>query len=269
VLGLPRVELPETTSSGLKAYQSQVDGMPDFSTQVTRAKFLFSQANKSNNAVFRVVRERLTAICNGHGRCCYCELSQPDEVEHICPKDLYPEVAFVWENYVYACGICNGTWKNNKFGIIDNNGNLCDVTRARQSPVAPPVKGHPAFINPRVEDTLALLELDIVDTFLFLPRASSGSSEYLRADYTIQLLGLNQRSILPRARANAFGAYRARLTEYRNRRDAGAPEVTLSEMRLDLLASPHPFVWREMQRQPEVRGDIAQLFEEVPEAKQW
>ena len=269
MLGLPEIELPEGTLSGLKAFQSQVNCGADFPAQVALAKSIFARMNKSNNSIFRVVREHLTAICNGHGRCCYCELSLPDEVEHVRPKDLYPEVAFVWENYVYACGICNGTWKSNKFAVIAKDGSLCDVTRAQKSPVVPPVDGHPALINPRLEDTLLLLELDLVDTFLFLPRAASGTAEYVRAAYTIQLLGLNKRPILPRARANAFGAYRARLTEYRNKRDAGTSPRSLSELRLDLLASPHPFVWREMQRQPEVRDDIAQLFEEVPEANRW
>ncbi len=269
MLRLPDIGISQDTRNGLLSYQSRVNAGGSFARQVDLAKNFFKTANKSTNPTFRDVRQQLTTMCGGQGRCCYCELSQPDEVEHVRPKDLYPESAFEWENYVFACGICNGTWKSNKFAIIDSNGYLVDVTRGRTAAVIPPTNGNAALISPRLEDPLALLELDIIDTFLFLPSQGLGTVEFLRAEYSIKLLGLNQRPILPRARANAFGAYRARLTEYLNERDSGATTDQLSELREDILNSPHPFVWREMQRQPNVRQDLKQLFHAVPEAISW
>lgn len=269
MLSLPAIELPKAAQEGLQKYQDSVDRATDFATQVTLAKEKFSSVNKPSNPTFGVVRECLLRMCGGHGRCCYCELSQPDEVEHIRPKDLYPELTFKWTNYLYACGICNGTWKNKNFAVIDAHGLLRHVTRDKKSPVSPPEPGTPALLSPRIEDPFQYLELDIVDTFLFLPRATTGTTEYLRAEYSIELLGLNKRAILPKARANAFGAFRARLIEFQREKTAGVTEDVLERLKKDLLSSPHPFVWKEMQRQYLVREDLRLLFTAIPEALTW
>jgi len=269
MLRLQNHALPDVTTRELAAMQKQVDNEADYESQVASAKGLFKRRNTASNKNFRVVRSKLLDICPGQGRCCYCEVSQPDEVEHIYPKDLYPDRAFVWTNYLMACGPCNGTWKNNRFAVIDRDGLLHDVTRKRGAAIKPPRKGKPALIDPRSEDPLHYLELDIVDTFLFLPRAKPDTEDYLRAEYTIGLQGLNERTLLPRARASACGDYFARLAVYRNQRDDGASSSQLKELREALLAHPHPFVWREMQRQPESRADLKELFADLPEALSW
>lgn len=93
-------------------------------------------------------------MCSGSRRCLYCEDSCADEVEHIKPQDLYPEFVFVWENYLYACGPCNGG-KNNAFAVFDPaTGATIIVTRKRGDPVTPPAVGTDVFINPRTEDPL-------------------------------------------------------------------------------------------------------------------
>ena len=74
----------------------------------------------SSNPTFRKVRESLTRMCSGAQRCVYCEDSVGDEVEHIEPKDLYPCLVFLWTNYVYACGRCNGG-KSNKFAVVSGD----------------------------------------------------------------------------------------------------------------------------------------------------
>ena len=50
----------------------------------------------------------------GARRCGYCEDSDGDEIEHIKPRDLYPEKTFAWENYLLACGQCNRS-KSSRF----------------------------------------------------------------------------------------------------------------------------------------------------------
>lgn len=39
------------------------------------------------------------------------------------PKNMYPEKVFVWSNYLFSCGLCNGP-KNNQFAVFDNTGNV-------------------------------------------------------------------------------------------------------------------------------------------------
>ena len=46
--------------------------------------------------------------------CSYCGKYDPQDlqIEHICPKSLYPNLATTWDNFLLACATCNG--KGNK-----------------------------------------------------------------------------------------------------------------------------------------------------------
>lgn len=258
--------LTATAAKQLEDYQQDVDDHPDYAMRVARAKSQFSARNKNTNGTFVVVREKLTNMCNGSRRCMYCEDSVADEVEHFQPKDLYPEVVFAWRNYLYACGPCNGP-KNNKFSVVDaGTETLVDVTRPRRALVIPPQDGQVALISPRHEDPLEYMMLDIRDTFEFTPLANAGTLAFLRADYTIRILDLNGRDYLVSARRNSFGAYRARLREYIQQRDAGASPHNLTRLRSEMQQSPHPTVWAEMKRQHQHHPSLAALFRSAPEA---
>ena len=258
--------LPPFATIKLHEYQSDVNGAGNYAARVAEGKRLFSSRNRPSNTTFHAVREKLSEMCAGAQRCVYCEDSVGDEVEHIKPKDLYPEDVFRWSNYVYACGTCNGR-KNNKYSVITKDGRV-EVTRPRGAAITPPMPGEPAFVNPRVEDPLALMAMDLLGTFFVLPRDGLDAVEADRADFTIETLDLN-RDLLLEARKNAFGGYRARLFEYRIKRDAGASAAELDRLRRDLLATPHPSVWEEMKRQAADIPAIGGMFESVPEAWAW
>jgi uncharacterized protein (TIGR02646 family) len=207
-------------------------------------------------------------MCSGARRCCYCEDSAADEVEHFRPKDLYPAVAFQWANYLYACGPCNGP-KNNHFAIISRGGVLKDVTRKPKDPVVPPIKGRPALIDPRSDDPLQFMTLDLVDTFWFVPSGAPGSEERARAEYTIDVLHLNDRDVLPRARKESFEDYVAHVVRYRAERDSGTASKVLQEYVENLRLKQHPTVWAEMKRQHARHARLAPVFAAVPEALGW
>ena len=248
----------------LRGYQAEVDAADTYAEQVEAGKELYDRY--SDNAAFRAVRNRLAVMCSGARRCGYCEDSVGDEIEHIKPKDLYPERTFVWENYLLACGQCN-RGKSSRFSVIVCGG-LLDVTRGRNAPVLRPREGPPALIVPREEEPLAFLDLEMVDTFMFLPREDLQGTDRERAEYTIDVLKLN-RDVLLEARHEAYGAYRARLFEYRDRRDAGANDADLAILREAITTSMHPTVWCEMQRQHDFIDELAALFVDVPEALNW
>ena len=258
--------LRDSAAAKLAEYQAEIDRAGDYAARVAEGKRKFGARNRRSNATFREVRRRLSDMCAGAQRCVYCEDSVGDEVEHIKPKDLYPEDVFRWPNYVYACGPCNGG-KNNRFAVMTNEGQI-EVTRPRGAPITPPIPGEPAFINPRAEDPLAFLTMDLLGTFIMLPREGLIADAADRADFTIETLNLN-RDLLLDARMNAFGGYRARLREYAARRDAGAEAAELDALRTDLLATPHPTVWEEMKRQSHDIPEIGHLFANVPEALGW
>ena len=248
----------------MREYQAEVDAAGTYARQVAAGKDLYDRY--SDNAAFQVVRNRLAVMCSGARRCGYCEDSVGDEIEHIKPKDLYPERTFVWKNYLLACGQCN-RGKSSRFSVIGSGG-LVDVTRRGGAPVLRPPEGLPALIIPREVEPFAFLDLEIVDTFRFLPREDLQEIDEERAVYTIDVLKLN-RDVLLDARREAYGAYRARRFEYRDLRNDGASEEDLGILRRAISTSMHPTVWREMQRQQAVVGELRALFLDVPEALDW
>lgn len=265
---LRNFSLPPAACEKLKEWQDAVDAISDYAVRVAEAKRQFGQRNKPDNAVFRVVRYYLQGICSGAARCVYCEDSMADEVEHIRPKDLYPEVVFVWDNYIYACGPCNGR-KNNKFAVfVVGSGVLLEVTRKSNAPVIPPARGQMVFINPRRDDGLKMMELELETGWLF-PAGRGNSKKHQRAKYTIETLGLNTREKLLKARADAYRDYCALLCEYIKRRDDGALPAQLTDLINFLKGRQHPTVWAEMKRQHSLIKELNDLFIQAPEALNW
>ena len=267
MIRLPDVELSRRAANQLSRWQADIDAIGDYATQVAEGRKRFKSRNTKSNATFTQVRECLGQMCSGAQRCAYCEDSVADEVEHVRPKDLYPERVFVWGNYVYACGPCNGP-KNNTFAVMVD-GELVDVTRPVGAQVRPPRKGEMALVDPRVEDPLAVLHLDLRDSFFFVSRADPGTTRDIRARYTMDVLRLNHRGYLVAARREAYDSYRARLCEYVDRRDAGEPASSLEHLITSLRRMGHPTVWAEMKRQHTSIPELRDLFTKAPEALTW
>src|SRR5271156_7017235 len=117
MIGLPTVDLDAAVAATLTAFQAEINSNRSYAEAVSAANRLFALRNTVKNKTFQAVRAALATMCSGARRCCYCEDSCADEIEHIKPKHLYPELVFTWHNYVYACGPCNGP-KNNRFRIF-------------------------------------------------------------------------------------------------------------------------------------------------------
>ncbi len=274
MIQLENLSLSSSTSRSLRQYQAEVDGEPDFPSRVAKAKKIWP--SKKQNKPFEEIKTKLTTMCAGAKRCCYCEDSAADEIEHIFPKNIYPEKTFVWENYLYACGPCNGP-KNDNFAVFDlQNGALMDVTPPRNMPgkppqvLTPPKAGDPVLINPRKENPLDFLFLDLKDTFHFIEWEDDETTRsYKRAEYTIELLKLNTRDLLPQARSEAYGDYKARLAHYIIRKNNGAPASELAKMKRGILSKQHPTVWAEMKRQQDKISELKALFDQAPEALEW
>jgi hypothetical protein len=268
MIQLPHSVLPAATQTQLEEFQRAIDDIPLYADKVSAAKERFERYNRRSNATFKVIRSTLTSMLSGARRCGYCEDSYADEVEHVRPKDLYPELTFIWENYIYACGPCNGP-KNNRFAVFNIGGVLIDITRRRGDPIIPPPAGDFVLIDPRRENALDFMELDLKDTFYFLPKGNPDSLVYERAKYSIDVLRLNERDLLPAARAEAYASYRARVMEYTRRRDEGALRGSLDRYIIALQRMGHPSVWHEMKRQGEIVPELHEIFELAPEALAW
>ncbi len=269
MIRLHDVALPGVIAAKLRDYQDDVDAKPTYAERVAGAKRLFKSRNVKSNTAFKVIRQKLDEMCSGARRCAYCEDSAADEVEHVRPKDLYPEHVFRWENYVYACGPCNGP-KGNGFALFEaGTGQFRDVKRKPGDPVVPPAAGDDVLIDPRSENPLDYLELDLAGTFLFLSVPGGDQRTTKRAEYTIELLRLNERDLLIDARRQAFGSYVARLHRYRQRKADGADAAELDQLADGIRSMSHPTVWQEMKRQQDLHRELRKLFKDVPEALDW
>lgn len=262
----------------LAGLQASIDAEPDYPTKVIAAKRAWAAktSTKAKADAFRVVRQTLATMCVGPVRCAYCEDSLADEVEHIRPKNFFPEYAFVWENYLFACGPCNGP-KGSRYGVL-NRDVVEEFVRARNDPIARPPTGSPALIDPRTENPLDFLYLDlggttpegaeVQGTFEYFPSDIAPSGAQARAAFTIDVLGLN-REVTRVARENAFGGFRARLHEYAEEKVNGSPPVRLKALRDEILSTPHLTVFAEMRRQQAYLPVIRALFSLAPEAEIW
>lgn len=266
---LPDIALTDVAAAGLRALQAEVDAAGPYAARVAEGKRLFGLRNTRGNAIFDEVKRALDLMCSGARRCAYCEDSAADEVEHVRPKDLYPQVVFAWGNYIYACGPCNGP-KGSHFAVfVAGAAALVEVARRAKDPITQPLNGEPALIDPRTEDATKLMFLDLRETYLFTPLAAKGTRDHARADYTITTLRLNKRPELPRARREAYLDYVGRVRHYKHERDTKVSAFRLVELREAVQRRQHPTVWREMLRQREKLPELHALFADVPEAASW
>jgi uncharacterized protein (TIGR02646 family) len=262
------------TLERLDAWQADVDGIADYDQRVRDAVRWYEARNRESNTTFERVRAALRTMTGGALRCWYCEDSLAHQVEHIHPKSLYPNQVFVWANMLWACGRCN-IRKLDRHAITAE-GEITYVPRRRRDAVCePPPAGAMLLLNPRVEDPLSFMILDVEHTFEFVEHPGLDEYARRRARYTIdEALGLND-DPLPDQRCSAYHDFRAALLEYVVYRDRGEDETRLRGLRSRLARRDHQTVWHEIRRQfqthrpPQLERDFAELFEAAPEALNW
>lgn len=102
--------------------------------------------------------------------CPYCELKinlENSQIEHIYPKDKFPEKLMEYSNYLVAC-ISSVTCGQNKGNSWENY-----------------------FINPTIEDPEKYLEYDLMSGKIISKEKDTQKIEYKKAIVTIELLNLN------------------------------------------------------------------------------
>lgn len=72
-----------------------------------------------NSAFWKLAKDQLKA--ESYGKCAYCEADTDavahGDVEHYRPKSEYWWQAYTYDNYLFACQICNQTYKSDNFPI--------------------------------------------------------------------------------------------------------------------------------------------------------
>ncbi|MGP9822325.1 hypothetical protein ACTZWW_20060 [Salinarimonas sp. NSM] len=276
MLRLPDRSVSRPTAKALAGLQSLVDAGATFERRAELAKRWWDNKDGRNarRAAFDEVKATLAAMAYGSVRCAYCEDSAADEIEHILAKTVVPSRAFVWENYCYACGPCNGP-KGNRHATLDVAGVLTvvDPKQLTSEPADPS-----ALLDPRVDDYKEYLELDIGGvtpageqlraTLHFRALANLPPRAKARAEWTLEVLRLN-REVVRKARETALQSYRASLLEYADEKAAGATDETLATLRAGILAMPHPSVLNELIRQVGTQPKVQRAMAAAPEIAGW
>jgi len=238
--------------------QQKVSVLATYAEQVAAAKKSWGAAKKSEPP-FPAVKGALDTMCWGHRRCMYCEDSVADEIEHFAPKDRYPDRVFVWTNYLYACGPCNGP-KGNAFAVFAAGDEVVELVGDE------PPEGDVVLLDPRHDDPLDFLVLDLVDTFYFSPHPFLAGRAARRAEYTIEVLRLNERAYLVEARITAHSMLMSALGQAAHAATSGEP---LAHPQRAIEKASHRSVWEEMKRQRASFPVIQGMFAAVPVALSW
>jgi hypothetical protein len=81
-----------------------------------------------DSAYWKKAKQQLKA--ESAGKCAYCEAPTAvvahGDVEHFRPKGVYWWLAYCYDNYLYACQICNETFKGDNFPLTDAKGRLAE-----------------------------------------------------------------------------------------------------------------------------------------------
>lgn len=284
------------SNAHLVSVQQDIDKEVTFEAKAKKAKLKWEGKTGSHAAqgAFSDIKNVLTDMCSGVQICVYCEHNEATDIEHIYPKRLYPDKAFTWNNYLFACGKCNTHYKAENFKIFSPAGSITVVDITPKPKVyVQPANDDALFINQRLEDPMTLLKLDIVNQqYLFREIHAAGTREYEKAKYTKDLLGLNDRADLVRQRQAAHKWYLSELKKYvavKNAADfnvltlvasgevivdttapfANEKKRVLNSIKHDLLSHSHPTVWRELIRQRNQLPQTNLLFNQAPEILNW
>ncbi|EJA7360668.1 hypothetical protein MWW42_003913 [Vibrio alginolyticus] len=151
------------------------------------------------------------------GKCWYCEASSERataDVDHFRPKagvscdrtklsshDGYYWLAYEWENYRYSCQRCNRPEKENNITFGKHNEfALLDENQRNNTPSCNNIE-LPKLLDPCIDnDTKLLAHLSNGEVAPVYP---VGTDEYLRAEYTVKVFGLNQYGV-PKKKKDAW-----------------------------------------------------------------
>lgn len=281
-------ELPHHAVDALKDLQKEIDILPE-KERAAKAKALWE--GRTNNEAFETIHRTLKGMCVGKAKCNYCEHNEAADIEHIAPKSLFPELAFVWTNYILACKQCNTGHKLDKMYVFSPPGSATSFLAKAAADGSLPESKDLAYIHPRFEDPMDLMQLNMwedgdLGDFIFYPLHSRDTREHAKVANTLEILKLDEARSLDYDRAKTFNSFKASLAEYARVVKAsthedltaatrGYPPIDrqqpieveknkiLASITKDIEESIHPTVWREMIRQ---RTTLPQPMQEDFEA---
>jgi uncharacterized protein (TIGR02646 family) len=109
----PRHTLSAATQAQLLDETVRVTAIYPVDARVAEARRRYDRARQAT--WFTIIVDLLRGMAGPGGNCMWCSSNESSQVEHYRPKSQYPELAFHWENYLWACGVCNSIHKRDQF----------------------------------------------------------------------------------------------------------------------------------------------------------
>jgi uncharacterized protein (TIGR02646 family) len=282
-------DLSISTIAVLKSLQAKIDGEITFAKRADKAQSLWdSKGGANGKKAFEEVKEMLTSMCVYVEVCNYCEQSEANDIEHIAPKSFFPDLAFVWKNYLLACKQCNSGLKLDRCFVMDADGKAFETVRGEE-----PLFKEIAFINPRTENPNDFMYLNM-ETFKFDIFPWLNNHEKSKAISTIEILQLNDRATLVKARESAKGHYYdkldrlVRVLQTKNKTQmkkalnpatdkfdltksiADLKKEVLESYKLYIQKYQHPSVWHSIKTIESKNNESWKaIFKQIPDALNW
>ncbi|MCH2021565.1 MAG: hypothetical protein MK207_03700 [Saprospiraceae bacterium] len=289
------ISIPKGVLNHLLNQQSKIDIITDYEQKVRLSKTLWQNKKKSNaqKSAFNRIEKELQKIAIGSsGYCNYCEANIGTNIEHVYPRGLFPGKTFLWDNYLWACKQCNGRHKVAQFAVFESLNSSKRIKLVKDYNFIPPPNDDTVFINPRVDNPMDYIKLDLQSGLFQIIEKNANSRAYKRAKYTLEVLQLNLREGLIEDRKKAIKNYFVLFQNYLKIQNADSLEVLkkcltdtnyrlanvsleFEKSRLSLLfqksilSQKHLTVWKEMQRQAANLEVLKTMFDEFPEALKW
>ncbi|MCX4246101.1 HNH endonuclease family protein [Paraliomyxa miuraensis] len=156
------------------------------------------------------------------GKCAYCEARTDTvahgDIEHFRPKTIYWWLAYCWDNWLFACQICNESYKRAQFPVAGARMTEWDLDDAVLSEIAGslapcPLDGDARYclgaywaeakaeradlIDPYREDPSSLLawKVDSIEEAVMVVPASRRAATQRRVKACVRVLGLNREEL--------------------------------------------------------------------------
>lgn len=136
--------------------------------------------NEVSEAIYKAYDVRTQLMKDQYSKCAYCECrvtKQYNDVEHYRPKSIYYWLGHNWSNLLYACDLCNRTYKKKSFPLADES-TRGDIEHE-----------NPLIINPSTEEPLNHITFN---RYMVVPRVHDGIED-AKGRKTIDLFQLNNR----------------------------------------------------------------------------
>ena len=109
----PRPLLSNAAQKKLLEKTKAILDITNLQERKTKARSSYDMARKTK--WFAPVVQALSGLSGSGELCMYCSSSEASQIDHYRPLSIFPDKAFDFENYLWACDICNRTYKGERF----------------------------------------------------------------------------------------------------------------------------------------------------------